>query len=94
MATKKSPAVVTKEYANNDIIIASVIRKTFANGSHVDNLSFSMKNDKTGKFDKVDSLSNLQDFFVSMVELKKPVEFTSGDVKVGFIKMTPKKKAK
>lgn len=94
MNTKKSvskKAITTKNYEDNGIIIGSIIQKSSSNGKSFQVLELSMKNEETGKFEKIDSLSNIQGFFFNVIQLKKPVEFTSGDKKIAFIKMTPKK---
>jgi len=84
-------AIETKEYEDNGIIIGSIIQKKGNNGNTFQSLQLTVKDEKDGKFKAIKNLYNVDQFFFNVIELKKPVEFNSGDKKIGFLKMVPKK---
>jgi len=98
MTNKKSIAkakIVIKKYEDDGSFgIGSVIRRTFVNGSSIDNMDFTMLDDKTKKYVKIGVLP-VQDGYISIVQLKEPMPFkfkssAYSDVRIAWIKFKPK----
>lgn len=88
---------IVKKFENTDdsFGIGSVIRRTFANGSSIDNMNWTVLDDRTGKYITVKVIP-IQAGYMSVVQLKQAIAFTAktdaySDSKVAFIKFKPKK---